>query len=75
MVTPAVRASTTKRARPEEVYNKMTTVRGLGEGTSKELKLAIAEALGNAAEGRSELAEIKAALIAREKSLRPKTRK
>lgn len=75
MVTPAVRASTTKRARPDEVYDKMTTVRGLGSGTSQQLKLAIAEALGNAAEGRSELADIKAALMAREKSQRPKTRR
>jgi hypothetical protein len=75
MVTPAVRASTTKRARPDEVFDKMTTVRGLGSGTSKQLQLAIAEALGNSAEGRADLAEIKANLIARERALRPKSRR
>jgi hypothetical protein len=75
MVTPAVRASTTKRARPDEVYDKMTTLRGLGEGTNNQLKLAIAEALSNSKEGREALADIKASILARERSLRPKQRR
>ena len=43
MPTPAVRASTTKRARSDEVFDKMTTVRGVRGDAALQLQAAIAD--------------------------------
>jgi len=69
MVTPAVRASTTKRARKGEVFDKMTTVRGVGSSGAN-LKQAMAEVMSAGGEGRTALNKITTKLNSQQQNLR-----
>jgi hypothetical protein len=66
--TPAVRASTTKRARKNEVFDKMTTVRGVGPSPSGQLMQAIAATMQAGAAGRAGLEKISSKLQSQEAS-------
>jgi hypothetical protein len=74
MVAPTVRASTTKRARPNEVFDKMTTVRGLGGGGAN-LMDAIAATVAAGGEGRAGLNRISEKLQATERAQHAKAMK
>lgn len=70
MVTPALRASTTKRARKNEVFDKMTTVRGMHRDTGERLKQAMAEVIAAGKEGRDAMSAIRNKLESQQKNLR-----
>jgi len=75
MVAPTVRASTTKRARKDEVFNKMTTVRGFGPEQGANLKRAMAEVISAGKEGRDAMSQISERLNAQQKNLKPSHKK
>jgi hypothetical protein len=75
MVAPTVRASTTKRARKDEVFNKMSTVRGFGGDPSMNLKRAMAEVISAGKEGRDAMSQIAERLNSQQKNLRPSHKK
>jgi hypothetical protein len=70
--TPALRASTTKRARPQEVFDKQTTVRGVTSNAPQQLMNAIAATMGAVRPGVDRMSNLRADLVAQEKAQRPK---
>ena len=74
MPTPAVRASTTKRARANEVFDKMTTFRG-GGGDNRNLMDAIAAAISAGEGGRTGLERISEKMQTIERSQHAKAMK
>lgn len=75
MVAPTVRASTTKRARKSEVFDKMTTVRGFPTDGSNNLKKAMAEVISSGKEGRDAMSKISERLNSMQKNLKPSHRR
>jgi hypothetical protein len=76
MPTAAVRASTTQRARKNEVFDKMTTVRGLGgSGDNVNLLDAIAAAISAGEGGRQGLERISEKMQAIERTRHAKDMK
>jgi hypothetical protein len=75
MVAPTVRASTTKRARKDEVFNKMTTVRGFGPSDGANLKRAMTEVISAGKEGRDAMSKISERLQSQQKNLKPSHKK
>jgi len=76
MPTAAVRASTTQRARKNEVFDKMTTVRGLGNsGDNRNLMDAIAATISAGEAGRTGLERISEKLQATERGQHAKAMK
>jgi hypothetical protein len=75
MPTPAVRASTTQRARKNEVFDKLTTVRGFGSGDNRNLLDAIAATISAGEGGRRGLERISEKMQAAERTRHAKDMK
>jgi len=71
---PTVRASTTKRARKNEVFDHSTAVRGIDSGASDILKSAIAATLGPVEGHMGQLQQLKDKLGSKENGNRTRSR-